>query len=322
MAAKLRIGILVDSLLKQQYLTTVIAQSQHQVGFRGMASLPATDLPDVNKDIDAWIIDIAESPEAGIHELNAVEPRALDYLLEHVTVPVILNDSSDHASGSAEHSAWLRRITQRLRHLSGEVNLQLAERTSHLWVLAASTGGPAAVKEFLSHLPGALGIAFIYVQHIDTPYAPTLLKMMGTAGSYPAALASHGCVLQADTLTLVTAERRVDVLQNGTLAITNESWSGCYSPSIDQLAANVARIYRERSGLIIFTGMGDDGAASGRLIKQQGGQVWIQSPASCTSSSMPESALATDCVSYSGTPTELAQHLALFMTQPTRIALP
>lgn len=323
MAATLRIGMLVDSLLKQQYLTTMIAQSGHSVCFRGSVSQASDELPDINTAVDAWVIDTAEDGGGEIELASgddAFEPQAtaqetaLDYVLEHVTVPVILSNSSAHPPGSEEHRAWLRRVAQRLQRLSGDINLQQAHRAPYLWVLAASTGGPAAVKEFLSHLPGDLGIAFVYVQHIDTNYAATLIKMMSSAGRYPAALAAHGGVLQRDAIALVTAERRVDILENGTLVVVQEPWGGPYAPSIDQLVANVARVYREHSGLIIFTGMGEDGAASGRLIKQQGGQVWVQSPASCASPSMPEAALATRCVNFSGTPVELAQRLAQHMT--------
>jgi chemosensory pili system protein ChpB (putative protein-glutamate methylesterase) len=318
MVVRLRIGILVDTLLKQQHLTSMVAQSGHSVSFRGLVSLSADELPDINNDVDAWIIDTAEEIDSELTATDAqplvTQPEtALDYLLEHVTVPVVLGDSSEHSPGSEEHSAWLRRMAQRLERLSGDINLQQTHRAPVLWVLAASTGGPAAVKEFFSHLPGELGIAFIYVQHIDTNYAATLIKMMSSAGSYPAALANHGSVLQRDTIALVTAERRVDILENGTVLVTKDAWGGRYAPSIDQVVANVARTYRERSGLIIFTGMGDDGAASSRLIKQQGGQVWVQSPASCASPSMPEATMATDCVSFSGTPQELAQQLTQHM---------
>ncbi len=323
--SSLRVGILVDSLSKQQWLTSMVVQAGHSLGFRALVTLSATDLPDVNTVVDAWIVD-CESPEGDLADdaENTVEPEALEYLLEQARVPVILSDSTGLTPGSEAHSAWLKRMAQRLAHLSGEVNLQQSARAASVWVLAASTGGPAAVKEFFTHLPGELGLAFVYVQHIDSHYTATLMRMMAGAGRYPAVLAGHGEVLRPDSLVLVTADRRVDILENGTLSLSSEPWGGCYAPSIDQVVANVARTYRERSGLIVFTGMGDDGAASGRLIKQQGGQVWAQTPASCASASMPEAALATACVSVTGTPAELAQRLAhhIYQQSNKRKALP
>jgi chemosensory pili system protein ChpB (putative protein-glutamate methylesterase) len=55
--------------------------------------------------------------------------------------------------------------------------------------------------------------------------------------------------------------------------------------------------------------MESDGAIACRLIKQKGGRVWVQSPASCISPSMPEAALATGCVDYQGSAEGLARHL-------------
>ena len=134
----------------------------------------------------------------------------------------------------------------------------------------------------------------------------------------PGCAAGDGLAILGILLMLALTRTRdpVEILENGTLVVNyGQSWKGSYAPSIDQIAANAARIYRERCGLIIFTGMGDDGAASCRLIKQVGGKVWAQSPSDCTSDSMPVSALATGCVSLTGTPEYLAR--ALVQTRQT-----
>lgn len=300
----LQLGILVDSAHKQQALSQLVSQSGHKVGCHLLlsAQLPA-DRQLFEQPLDAWLVDIA-ADYCDDHQL-------LEQLFALTRVPIILSDSSEFAPGSDEHSAWLRRTGLRLQRLRSDINLQQASPASELWILAASTGGPAAVKRFLAHLPANLGIAFLYVQHIDAHQAVTLNRMMSNAGSYPAMVATQGVVLTANSMTLVTARDPVEILPNGTLALNyGQSWKGSYAPSIDQIAANAARIYRERCGLIIFTGMGDDGAASCRLIKQVGGKAWAQAPDDCTSDSMPVSALATGCVSLSGTPEYLAHSLA------------
>ena len=301
----LQLGILVDSAPKQQALTQLVSQSGHKVGCQLLLSTRATSADSqqlLAQPLDAWLVDIAD---------DYCDDIRLQQLFAQSRVPIILSDSSEFAPGSDEHSAWLRRTGLRLQRLRGDINLQQANPAGELWVLAASTGGPAAVKRFLAQLPANLGIAFLYVQHIDANQAVTLNRMMTNAGSYPAMVATQGVVLEANSLTLVTARDPVEILENGTLVVNyGQSWKGSYAPSIDQLAANAARIYRERCGLIIFTGMGDDGAASCRLIKQVGGKAWAQSPADCTSDSMPVSALATGCVSLNGTPEYLARALA------------
>jgi chemosensory pili system protein ChpB (putative protein-glutamate methylesterase) len=301
----LRLGLLVDNSTKQKALAQLVMQAGHKVGVSLV--LDGHTRPDMSAELDAWLVDIAEASDA---EQSHDDQQFLDTLFTQSRIPVILSDSSEFSAGSDGHTAWSRRTSIRLQRLRSDINLQQANPASELWLLAASTGGPAAVKRFLAQLPANLGIAFLYVQHIDAHQTVTLNRMMSNAGNYPAMAATQGRVLAADSLTLITAGEPVELLDNGTLILNRgQQWKGSYAPSIDQIAANAARIYRARCNLIIFTGMGDDGAASCRLIKQVGGKVWVQSPDDCTSDSMPVSALATGCVSLSGTPEYLAKAL-------------
>ena len=313
----LHIGILADTEDKQALLTKLVSHAGHQLGYKllltsddlaAVNSCPtsntAADIkaPD-NQPIDAWVIDLADDYYG--------QNTRVEQLFAHSHVPIILSDSSEFPAGSDQYEAWFKRSVQRLQRLHSDINLNTNTAATELWVLAASTGGPAAVKRFLARLPANLDIAFLYVQHVDANQLPTLNRMMSNAGHYPALLATSGAVLARNCVMIASARDHFDVLDNGTLKVNyNQKWLGSYAPSIDQVVANVARIYRARSGLIIFTGMGDDGAASGRLIKQLGGQFWVQTPSDCTSDSMPISALATGCVSLSGTPEELADALS------------
>lgn len=301
----LSIGILVDSSLKQQYLGNMVVQAGHRIGYM---YLLAEDVqpPGFDQRVDAWVVDV-NTPED--HSLSERVATMVAELME-THKPVILNDGGELTLGSPEYLDWGRRTLERLERLSGDINLQRSGGASEVWVLGASTGGPAAVKDFLKALPPALNIAFLYVQHIDSGQAEPLIKMMSSAGHYPAVVARQGTVLSPNSLTLVTADRSIHIHDNGTVVLRKSGWGGCYAPSIDQVGANIARAYRQRCGIIIFSGMGDDGAASCRLIRQQGGKVWAQSPSHCTIDSMPEAALATGTVSFHGTPSELAASLA------------
>jgi chemosensory pili system protein ChpB (putative protein-glutamate methylesterase) len=297
----LRLGIVIDHEGKQEALAKLISLAGHQLSQRLL--LASDSQLNLSDSPDAWLVDVA----ADYSDHNEL----LEQLFTQTRVPIILSDSQEHPPSSRDYQAWLKRSIQRLQRLSSDINLNQTPPAKELWILAASTGGPAAVKRFLTQLPGNLGIAFIYVQHVDPKQLSTLHRMMDKAGQYPAMLATQGAVLERNSLMLVSGNERVEILDNGTVKIAyDQPWLGSYAPSIDQLSANAARIYRARCGLIVFTGMGDDGAASSRLIKQLGGRVWVQTPSDCTSDSMPVSTLATGGVSLSGTPEELAKALA------------
>ena len=299
----------------------MVVQAGHKIGFVYVLKINVP-LPSLAQPVDAWVVDVSEpDDEQENSDQKAAMVALLDDLLEQTQAPVIVNDAVELAQGSPAYNDWVRRMLQRLERLNGDINLQAGGGASEVWVLAASTGGPAAVKDFLNQLPPQLKVAFVYVQHIDSGQAETLVKMMSSAGHYPVSIAKQGSVLSDNTITLVTADRSVNIFDNGTLVVSKNPWGGCYSPSIDQITANVARVYRQRSGIIIFSGMGDDGAASSRLIKQQGGKVWVQSPEQSAIAAMPEAAIATGTVSFRGTPPELADALANFKSSEHVIRL-
>ena len=96
-------------------------------------------------------------------------------------------------------------------------------------------------------------------------------------------------VIREKTVYLISPLHQIELLEGGVLSPLPDPWGGRYRPSIDQVIAKVARVYRDRGGAIVFTGMGDDGANSCTMLHHRGGQVWIQSAASCAIDSMPVS---------------------------------
>lgn len=322
MQRPLRLGVIVDSEEKLALIKTAAAQAGQKLAYSALLDddglgLTPLALAQLNKveNLDAWLVDLN-------HSGTKVSPRTEQVLLSPsltADTPVIVCDSSELQEGPAERYQLLKRLKLRLQRIQGEVNLQHHRPASSLWLLAASTGGPSAVCEFFRALPGNLDVAFVYLQHINEGYSPALLNMLSKAGNYKACLAQQGAVLEAGSVTLVDPSARIEVQNNSTVICFDEPWLGRYQPSIDQLAANVARTRSFRGGMIVFTGMGDDGASSSRLIAQQKGQVWVQAPDTCVIDSMPQAALQTGCVQFSGSPSQLAQalskHLSLLQEQ-------
>ncbi len=132
---------------------------------------------------------------------------------------------------------------------------------------------------------------------------------MGRDSHYPVYAAEHGVLVENNAVAVIGAEMCTELHENGTFTNKRQPWSGHYSPSADQVTANLARTFGARANIIIFSGMESDGAIACRLIKQKGGRVWVQSPDTCISPSMPEAALVTGCVDYQGSAEGLARHL-------------
>lgn len=289
MKIKLHIGLLLENRALQASYQQLIVETGCTVS---VALSSSSQFEHEKVSVDAWLV---------VLESEIDNPR-IGAWLQNLAVPVLFDDGLLRST-----EGWQRRLTEKLQQLDGMINLAVAhEPPKAVWVLAASTGGPAAVKSFLQQLPPALNVAFVYAQHIDHRFDVTLAQVVSRGSHYPAVLACHGSLLAANSVLIVRPEQQAEVQKNGTLVVQDTPWAGVYKPAINQVVANVASVYGSKSGVIVFTGMGDDGKAAARLMKQQGGKVWVQSSESCTVSSMPDEVKSTGVVSYEGTPEELA----------------
>ncbi len=149
----------------------------------------------------------------------------------------------------------------------------------------------------------------MYAQHIESKHNRNLANTITRESDYHSKVAIHGDTLCADTVTIVPVDKELDVLSDGTLIIRSQAWGGQYTPSIDQVVATVAERFGPRSGVIYFSGMGDDGVMGARLMSRRAGQIWIQSLSSCVSDSMPKAINLTGRVTTTGSPEQLATHL-------------
>lgn len=296
----LRIGLLAPTSAQQQVLEGLINTCGYRVGAR-LDSLAAGQS---SGTVDAWIV--------GAEDLldTTADPDTLEQWLDRLTVPAIVCDEKIPAPHASDYHAWQRRLAVKLQQLAGEINLTTDKRARQVWVLAASTGGPKAVQTFINRLPPALGIGFIYVQHIDREFNQSLIQAVNQNGHYPAAIVQHGDVLRANRVAIVPTDRTTTITDSGTFVVRESPWAAPYSPSVDAVVANVSSVYGRHSGVVIFTGMGDDGTMSSRLMRRHGGRVWVQSPESCAVDAMPASVLNTGEVDFQGTPIELATRLA------------
>lgn len=289
MKDQLRIGLLLECPdLKGIYNKVIVEQ-----GYLVSAVLDCNKRENIDAIIaDAWVVVLDGEGE---------NPAAEDWL-KSLDVPVIFDDGQ-----FVQDANWHRRVSSKLRQIPGMVNVaSRVEEPDEVWVLAASTGGPAAVKLFLSELPLGLNIAFIYAQHIDQGFDVNLAQAISKGTKFSAILAVNGAVIANNQVLIIRPDEQAEVQANGSLVVNPKPWSGSYKPAINQIVANVASIYGAKSGVIVFTGMGDDGKAAVRLMRQQGGTVWAQSAISCTVSSMPDEVRGTGVVSFEGDPKALA----------------
>ncbi|MFL0796277.1 MAG: chemotaxis protein CheB [Cellvibrionaceae bacterium] len=308
-----RLGVLAATNKHRQSLIRVA----NDAGFSPVLSVSWSELQAMESthkdavDIDAWLVAVDCSDE------EVVEP--LHDWIDAQSVPVIVDHELGDDHLAAFNEDWCRRIKDKLIHLPGIVSLHQSEycEPEQVWVLAASTGGPEAVSRFLKALPPSLNIAFIYAQHIEANFDSTLVRTVERNSDYRGVMIADGHLIKPSEVAIVSPAQQAKFCENGSVAVFNKPWLGPYQPSIDGVIASIALLHKKIAGVIVFSGMGDDGAKACRIMSANGGQVWVQTPETCTVDSMPVSVLATGCVDFEGTPEELATRLG-YWRSPVR----
>lgn len=132
--------------------------------------------------------------------------------------------------------------------------------SAELVALAASTGGPAALRTVLDALPPDFPSPLVVVQHIARDFAAGFAEWLAGSGRLRVKLAVDGERLLPATVYVAPDDRHLLVTADGCAALSAEPRRGRFRPSADALFESVGLSYGERATAVIMTGMGTDGA--------------------------------------------------------------
>ena len=333
-----KIGILSDSPLQRHMLQHAISRLGLEVAISCDPSRFASTQEKELKEIDCWILELEKEDDLA---------DLIDSLIDSTDAGLLFGLGKSPDRHSDEYPRWERRLFSKLEEEVGtievldseasldELNLDSAQpkgplplpsilsRTTEnpdverIWILAASLGGPAAVKDFLDQLPLGLPVSFIYAQHIDANFSTVLSKVLARHSSFELKQAQEGDKLKNGQVLMVPVEKEMVLDEQGRIHFKDTAWPGPYGPSIDQVMLNIANHYGSKCSAMVFSGMGNDGAIAAPLLKAYGCNIWVQNSESCANSSMPDSVEATGCTSFVGSPVQLAAHLITTIEQET-----
>ena len=160
-----------------------------------------------------------------------------------------------------------------------------------LVAMVASTGGPAALHRILTELPATFPAPILVVQHIALGFADGLAGWLDKACKLTVKVAQHGEVLQPRTVYLSPDNRHLGVGAGDTVVISDGPPIGGFRPSGSFLFETVAKHVGSAAVGLILTGMGDDGVAGLRRLRDAGGLVIAQDEESSVVFGMPRAAI-------------------------------
>jgi len=166
--------------------------------------------------------------------------------------------------------------------------------------IASSTGGVQALNFFIPSLPAKSGLRLSVVQHMPRFFTASLARHLNERSELVVKEAKDGDLILPDEVLVAPGGYHLKIDPSAeNVILTNDPPRHGVKPSADILFESMADTFKNKAIGVILTGMGCDGAAGFKKIKEQGGLTIVQDPSDATISSMPQSAIDTgtvDCI--------------------------
>jgi len=232
--------------------------------------------------------------ESHARVLEALEAGALDFV--HKPTSGRLSEMGAEMRAKVRMAA--RISPEALRHLAQVTRSTPAVQEAappprpqvHLITIAASTGGPQALRTILGRLPAHFTVPLAIVQHIPQGFTRLLAERLNALSPLEVVEAAEGLPLKPGRAVIARAGAHLKFHRRNHQVVCHlddEPADTLHRPSADVLFASAAQVFGRHVLAVVLTGMGQDGLAGAAEIKARGGRVIAESSATAVVFGMP-----------------------------------
>ncbi|MEF8792092.1 chemotaxis-specific protein-glutamate methyltransferase CheB [Thiohalorhabdus sp.] len=184
-----------------------------------------------------------------------------------------------------------------------------------LVVIGSSTGGRQTLDAILGAMPqeGSVRTPLLMVHHIAQGFTAPLTESLTARSPFPWRQAADGEKVPLGTGLVAPGDFHLGLARRGnrlTVELDQAPRVNSCRPAVDYLFQSAAALRGTNILAIVLTGMGQDGLAGARAIRDQGGMVVVQDAASSTIWGMPGAVVGKDLQHAILTPDGIAGILA------------
>ena len=179
-----------------------------------------------------------------------------------------------------------------------------------LVLIGSSTGGPKALPEVLSRLPGDIPAAILVVQHMPEGFTRSFAERLNWSSSLDVKEAEEGDELKRGHVLIAPGNHHMEVVGNH-VHLNEDPKIHFVRPAVDVMMKTAAPIYGKRIVGVVLTGMGYDGAEGMRMIKDFGGRTIVQDEASCVVYGMPKAVVDSNAADMVVPLEDIADHIMI-----------
>lgn len=207
--------------------------------------------------------------------VSAVTQRDVDLSLSATQAGALIALPKPESPGSPDfeqRAAELRDMVRAMSQVKVVRHWSVSERPARrpsprrtreapaLLAIAASTGGPAAIRRLLMDLPPTWPTPILIVQHIARDFTAAFADWLGGSCALPVKIPVDREELRPGTAYIAPDNVHLGVTRDGQASLSREGAIGGFRPSATHLFRTAAEAYGPRLIAVVLTGMGSDGA--------------------------------------------------------------
>lgn len=205
-------------------------------------------------------------------------------------------------------------IESKDEYLSGDASFPIVG-------IGASAGGLEAFTGVLEHLPTTMGMAYVFVQHLDPSHSSLLPDLLARVTKMPLCAAQDQMKVEPDHVYVIPPNTDL-TLEQGALHLAPRMQHRGPHLAIDLFFRSLAQDRHHQAIGVLLSGTASDGTEGLEAIKAQGGMTFAQDEQSAAYPQMPQHAIAAGCVDRILPPEEIASALMTLNRRPYLAPLP
>jgi two-component system CheB/CheR fusion protein len=187
--------------------------------------------------------------------------------------------------------------------------------------IGASAGGLEALDEFLKHLPTDSPLALVVIQHLAPTLPGMMVELLQRSTQMKVLQAKDRQAVKPGHIYVIPPGMDLSILRGKLFLFPPTEPHGRRLP-IDFFFHALAQDRAAQAIGMIFSGMGSDGLQGSKAIKENGGIVLAQDPASARYDGMPGSVVKEGLADLVGAPAKLAVDLIDLLAGKLKRPLP
>jgi len=240
--------------------------------------------------------------------LNALELGALDFITKPTNI--FKMNTEEVASQIIEKIKIASKIKMETIHITKGQNIRSDKQTlvpykkgsfiKKIVAIGTSTGGPRALQEIIPYIPKNIPASFLIVQHMPEGFTKSLAERLNNLSQIEVKEAENDEVIRAGCAYIAPGNYHMKLYRDSNLLcrirLTKESSVSGHRPSVNVMMNSLTDLGLDNLVGVIMTGMGSDGAAGMKKIKEIQGFTIAQNENTCVVYGMPKAAISLGCI--------------------------